>query len=208
MRQRCLLVDIRQRMGFFRLLSDRIRVTICHKSAFVQCDELQPEISQQPADSRQTGTGTGTGTGKRDHQTTRPPGHQKHEDLRDVTWNIPADQALRIESDRRDHLARFLLRQSRQRQALFIRSLRPGTARADLCERMRRLLAEDLAGLCRNDRLIRLKRLRESLTRSQADQDFLRDITRRVRELTGEPVEKKRPDLACRKYCPRRSPAG
>lgn len=126
--------------------------------------------------------------------TTRQPDHQKHEDLRDVTWNIPADQALRIESDRRDHLARFLLRQSRQRQALFIRSLRPGTARADLCERMRRLLAEDLAGLCRNDRLIRLKRLRESLTRSQADQDFLRDITRRVRELLAAPAGNTVPD--------------
>ncbi|OQX33929.1 MAG: hypothetical protein B0D91_13380 [Oceanospirillales bacterium LUC14_002_19_P2] len=89
-----------------------------------------------------------------------------------MQYNISRDQHEQLETDRRDSLARYLVNQPRPRQATFLKAMKSEALRNDICDRMRRELALQIARLEPNLRRLRLTQLRASLGESRRDRDF------------------------------------
>ena len=101
-------------------------------------------------------------------------------------FNIQPEEREKLEIERRNCLARYLIHQKSDRRRLFLNRMKSADLREDLKERMREQLSIHIASLDTNMRNLRLSRLYKNCQRTRKDQAFFQDVLRRVNQKLPE----------------------
>lgn len=102
---------------------------------------------------------------------------------------LTKEQEKQLEIERRDCLARYLVRLKADQRRRYLNRMKSDTLREEMRTRMREQLAIHIASLDKNMRNLRLSSLYRNCQRNQEGHEFFQDVLRRVNEKLPEETQ-------------------